>query len=728
MNKNILYFAAVASSLFIGSLQAEPQIQLNRVQQRYPWSNRVDIDYVISGMDDVYSKAYRVELAVSAEIAGETVSITASNFLGLAWCDLPTSNGAWRVTWDAASDGVDFISGGATFSLKLFYDPVPLADAAYMIIDLSGGKDAQSYPARYVRGTGPDLQAFNHDIYKTRKIVLRRIKACTFKFGSSNVDTTIENDYFFSIFPVTQGQYQLVSGTNPSTHNADDGEDLAALRPVETLRKDQAETGFHAKLSSKVSVCGSLVAPFGHPTSEQWECACRAGTSTTYYWGGVSDLYLAYGWFARNSAGRTHAVGGKLPNAWGIFDMAGNASDWTSTKVGDSSWCIRGSDYTSAKVSDAASYKIGSYPTWLSQSKISVRVIQNLVSEESESVDDVMSSQVDVASLEGVCVDLRRSPSRKIDNSDMLFPFALNSSPEWISGGEQGVSSCVRMREMGASRPEDLSTWLHTDFVTTFPEIEGEEVCADYMPLKQGLYRAELLVGGAVVAMGYFDMTQARELETRPSIETLSVTKPSQAIYDPEGARLDGIVLFHEGKALVEGVDYIVTYENNEWIGMGRVSVSGVGDWGGRISWPFEVIPSRAKDVASAAKSGALNLVTDDVLTCTMGNSAVYTWNTCEMFSTNYPFASVWIIGGLPDEHNAVATVSLSPMSDPAGEPDDSRAITLRTASGEGAGRIKGVSSGYYLARLKVSIGGEVLPGELTRVLHIIGGLAIILK
>lgn len=728
MNKNILYFAAVASSLFIGSLQAEPQIQLNRVQQRYPWSNRVDIDYVISGMDDVYSKAYRVELAVSAEIAGETVSITASNFLGLAWCDLPTSNGAWRVTWDAASDGVDFISGGATFSLKLFYDPVPLADAAYMIIDLSGGKDAQSYPARYVRGTGPDLQAFNHVTYKTRKIVLRKIKACTFPFGTGSTATTIENDYFFSIFPVTQSQYQLVSGTNPSTHKTDDGDDLAALRPVESMTEGTASEKFHSKLSSKVSVCGSGVTAFGHPTTYQWECACRAGTTTTYYWGNNSDLYLDYGWFFRNSAGRTHAVGGKLPNAWGIFDMVGNAADWTCTPT-TSSWIYRGSYYATEKPSDAASSACStSYPTYLSRQFVSVRVIQNLVSGESESVDDVTSSQVDVASLEGVSVDLRRSPSRKIDNSDMLFPFALNSSPEWISGGEQGVSSCVRMREMGASRPEDLSTWLHTDFVTTFPEIEGEEVCADYMPLKQGLYRAELLVGGAVVAVGYFDMTQTRELETRPSIETLSVTKPSQAIYDPEGARLDGIVLFHEGKALVEGVDYIVTYENNEWIGTGRVSVSGVGDWGGRISWPFEVIPSRAKDVASAAKSGALNLVTDDVLTCTMGNSAVYTWNTCEMFSTNYPFASVWIIGGLPDEHNAVATVSLSPMSDPAGEPDDSRAITLRTASGEGAGRIKGVSSGYYLARLKVSIGGEVLPGELTRVLHIIGGLAIILR
>lgn len=728
MNKSILYSAVVSVSLFSGALQAGPTISLTRVQQRYPWSNHVDIDYTVSGMEAVDSEAYRIELVVNAQVDEETVSIAASNYLGLAWCDLPTSNGAWRVTWDAASDGAGFISGNATFSLKLVHDPVTLEEAEYMVIDLSGGKNAALYPARYVRGTGPDLQAFNHVTYKTRKIVLRKIKACTFPFGTGSTDTTIENDYFFSIFPVTQSQYQLVSGTNPSTHKTDDGDDLAALRPVESMTEGTASEKFHSKLSSKVSVCGSGVTAFGHPTTYQWECACRAGTTTTYYWGNNSDLYLDYGWFFRNSAGRTHAVGGKLPNAWGIFDMVGNAADWTCTPT-TSSWIYRGSYYATEKPSDAASSACStSYPTYLSRQFVSVRVIQNLVSGESQSADPAMPSQVAVTSLDGVKVDLRRSGSRKIDTLDRLFPLALNGSLEWIAGGVQSESSSVRIREMSGSRPEDPATWLPTDIVTTLAEFEGESIHAAWTPSFQGLYRAELLVGGDLVATGYFDMMQTQGLGTKPSVETATVTKPSIASYDPTGARLSGITLVHEGKTLVEGVDYVVTYEDNEWIGTGRVFVSGTGEWGGQVSWTFEVLPSQAQDVASGTKGGALDLGAEDVFVCTMGKSAVYTWNTSETFSTNPPSASVWSIGGLPEDGNAVATVSLSPMSGPSAEPDDSRAVTLYAGSGEGVGHVRGVSSGYYLARLKVSIDGETLPGELTRVVRIIGGMVIIIR
>lgn len=118
--------------------------------------------------------------------------------------------------------------------------------------------------------------------------------------------------FWIGKYEVTQKEFKAVMGVNPSSFK---GENL----PVEKVKLESA-IDFCKKFSVRNNVKARL------PYEAEWEYACRAGTTTKYYWGDSVDG--AYCWNPLNSDEKTHPVGTRKPNAWGLYDMSGNIYEW----------------------------------------------------------------------------------------------------------------------------------------------------------------------------------------------------------------------------------------------------------------------------------------------------------------------------------------------------------------------------------------------------------------
>jgi formylglycine-generating enzyme required for sulfatase activity len=219
----------------------------------------------------------------------------------------------------------------------------------YVVVDLSGGTEADNYPLRYTN-TAPDL---NDNTCRTTELWLRRIPKGAFVMGSPidevgryisepQHDVTLTQDYYIGVFECTQKQWELVMGSNPSIYTGD-------CRPVETVSYDMirgpsatAGAGWpmYGHTVDASSFMGLLQAKtglvFDLPTEAQWEYACRAGTTSAFNSGknhtsSAQDAVMdEVGRYAMNKSdgkggfSQHTTVGSYQPNAWGLYDMHGN--------------------------------------------------------------------------------------------------------------------------------------------------------------------------------------------------------------------------------------------------------------------------------------------------------------------------------------------------------------------------------------------------------------------
>ena len=301
--------------------QGSGAAEVKNVTAKYAWPWGVGISYEVSGTIPAGVPCY-------VKALDRTKNVTYYSATNMLSGDTGTEAGKHQIVWDLDTQEVSIQSTNVTFTVAYEW---PL----YCVVDLSAGANASSYPVTYLHE--PPSGGFNTDAYKTTKLVLRKIPAGAFTMGSPSGESgrdsdesqhkvTLTKPFYIGLFEVTQKQWQLVTGSNPSSFSGD-------KRPVERVSWNTIRGNTNWPASSAVSASsymGRLRArtglEFDLPTEAQWEYACRAGTTTAYSYGASANG--DYMWYDSNSSRQTHDVGTKKPNPWGLYDMHGNVWEW----------------------------------------------------------------------------------------------------------------------------------------------------------------------------------------------------------------------------------------------------------------------------------------------------------------------------------------------------------------------------------------------------------------
>ena len=388
--------AICAAAALLPSQKANAaSVAIDSVQQRWPWNNKVDITYTVTG-DDLASKVGKVRII--AVVNGLTY-IAYDDPIGAA------KTGTFTVTWNDPPPGVKS-EDCKMFATIQTSRPVRSGDD-YMIIDLATG--AVTYEGLFtsedvldgVSGQELSNARYNQDKYKSTHYVLRKIPKGTYKTGDTanqgsgstkNTDATwtTDKDFYMGVFPWTNYQYWYVFDLYDPSARSPEQQDLRSrpLGLVQDIRgsADQTTPPPQQAIQGQWYVIrwlnGKTHMNFDIPTELMHEIATRAGTETPYFWGTDASLapqYAVYGKSGtRPGGGWWDFVGTKKPNAWGLYDMVGLDWEWcldsyvagndpaTHADVftpyvseGATQWRVRGGDAKCSVAGLLSSYRSG---------------------------------------------------------------------------------------------------------------------------------------------------------------------------------------------------------------------------------------------------------------------------------------------------------------------------------------------------------------------------------
>ena len=337
-----LVFAATCA-LFAITASAATTITIDSVAQRWPWNNKIDITYTVTGGQDLSTSNF-CKLVFTTAIAGTTYTIDGVTNVGAS-----VNSGTHTVTWTAPS-GVR--SDDCTISAAIYASDTPSGDD-YMVIDLDTG--LVSYEGLLASQEDSNGR-YNTDIYKTDKLVLRKVPAGgpyptgdsdNFPASNSRTNRVTKHDYYIGVFPVTQAQYMKIRGNNPSAktstiegnnkdHRPVESISWTALRgtsnPLEAISPNTASGASFLQRLNGLTLGRSGMTGFDLPTEIMFEIAQRAGATGMYAWEG-SSFDSAYAVTKETSGDSTVAVGSRLPNVWGLYDTTGNVFEWCLDSV-----------------------------------------------------------------------------------------------------------------------------------------------------------------------------------------------------------------------------------------------------------------------------------------------------------------------------------------------------------------------------------------------------------
>jgi formylglycine-generating enzyme required for sulfatase activity len=206
----------------------------------------------------------------------------------------------------------------AESEMQPYTNTIPGTTVTYAMIPIHGGE--------FVMGS-PDSET-NH---KPDEAPQHKIKISPFWMQKCEITW---NEYELFMYPDEEKRTRVTIKSDTS------GDQLADAvthpsKPYVEMSFGMGKDGFPAIAMTQHAAnkyCQWLSAKTGEfyrlPTEAEWEYACRAGTTTTYFFGEDSSKLPEYAWFEQNSDFKYQKVGKKKPNPWGLYDMYGNVTEW----------------------------------------------------------------------------------------------------------------------------------------------------------------------------------------------------------------------------------------------------------------------------------------------------------------------------------------------------------------------------------------------------------------